>query len=170
MGRCRHGDKSRPLPSSPSAQPPDPPRLSALREKHPRETSPQPPSLPHPARTFCLVEASSGGAGDGAEGRFPCAAASPAKAPGRRREHRPFGPSRRCRAGGDRCARSIARAGERDRRGLVASPGTGEAGDRLLRPAQTVGSKGHSPRSAREAVGASRPALPSRSPRTRGPG
>jgi hypothetical protein len=94
----------------------DPARVSALLTESGTRTYPHLPRLPHPCPTFCPLEASSGGAGDGAEGRFPCVAALPAKAQGRRRETRPFGPFVRHCAGGDRCARSIARRAMRNRR------------------------------------------------------
>lgn len=120
----RTGDNSGPLAHSPSAQPPDPPRLSRASEKFRVALSPHPPNLPHPrphlppsSRHRPVVRAM--GRRGGSLGARPH---QPARS-GRRREHRPFGPLRRCRAGGDRCARSIVRVGERDRRGACPSVG-----------------------------------------------
>jgi hypothetical protein len=86
------GDNSAPLHKFLSRQASDPPRFFALLTESGPPTYPHPPILLHPRPTFCPVEASSGGVDDGAEGRFPVVEASPAEAPGRRREHRPFGP------------------------------------------------------------------------------
>jgi len=85
-----HRGQLHPRPILPSAQPPDPQRFSRRPRKKRRSFLP----VFRTSRIFLapsvLVEASSGGAGDGAEGRFSRAAALPAGVRGRRRDHRPF--------------------------------------------------------------------------------
>jgi hypothetical protein len=103
------GDNSALPENSPARQTSDRPRLPALPTPSTKKTCPHRPRRRHPRPAFCPDEASSGGADDGREGGSPGRAASPAKPQGRRRDSRPFGPSRRYRAGGSRCARSIAR-------------------------------------------------------------
>jgi hypothetical protein len=127
----RDGDNFRPFQDVPYRQASDPLCLSALLTESGAPTYPHPPRLLHPCPTFCPVEASSGGADDGAEGRFPCAAASPVRHAGASPGHPPLRALRRHCAGGDRCARSIARRAR----------GTGAAGQ----PAASDGTGAISP-------------------------
>jgi hypothetical protein len=167
--RClalRTGDNSRRAALTDTPQPADPRRLSRAPQESARALIPIRRTcrmLPAPS---VLVEASSGGAGDGAEGRFSRAAASPAGSRGRRREHRPFGPRGRIRAGGDRCARSSLEAGERDRRvgATLSAGGPGARGTPRLREARPGAVAGSAPRRfpARDAAGRAPSLLPRR--------
>lgn len=131
----RTGDNSSLVALAGQPQPADLPRLSRLLTETCAALSPHPPNLLHPGPTFRPHRGIVRWCGRWGGGAVPLCVGSPARAPGRRRDHRPFGPLRRCRAGGDRCARSIARVGARDRRGFWPCRGQKGRGGRPRLPA-----------------------------------